>query len=365
MPYSSELIVPRDQRKRSRPLRMLRAGWRDTWALLREFRRPLLVAFVSLFIGGWIYGELLVYAGYERVPYVDLPYYMMALMVLETPTDVPPEPYLVFFWYLQPLVAFYIIGRGAAQFFRLFFVRSERRNAWEVALASTYRNHIILLGIGHVGLRVARTLTQMGFDVVAVDRHVEPEILDELERLDVRLITGDGRSPSVLMDAGLQHARAFLVCTSDDHINLEVVMRARDLNPDVRIVARLWDGRFAEQVKRFMNVEAVLSTSDLAAPSFAGAALGIQVAQTLKIDGAAYSMIQLHVEAGSFLDGRTIDELQRGEDMDIVLHGSDSDTMTVHPAGDTVVGPGDTLVIFARYSKIVDIVARNLRAGKK
>ena len=201
-----KLVLPRGRRRVDRAARMLRATWRDTSALWREFRRPILAFIIATLGGGWLYGELLVIAGYPRLPFVDLPYLMISLMVVETVTDMPPEPYLIIFWYLMPLIAIYIVGRGAADFIRLFFNRSERRSAWEEAIVSTYRNHIIVLGVGHIGLRVIRTLAQMGFDVVAVDLHRTDEFDSELAGQRVPLIIGDGRSPSVLESAGLLHA---------------------------------------------------------------------------------------------------------------------------------------------------------------
>jgi Trk K+ transport system NAD-binding subunit len=135
-------------------------------------------------------------------------------------------------------------------------------------------------------------------------------------------------------------------------------MRARDLNPDVRIVVRMWDNQFANQLERFMGVKGVLSASDLAAPAFAGAAVGIEIAQTLHIHGVDYSMIRLQVESGSFLDGGTIGQLQEDNDMDIVLHGRDGD-IEVQPDSAEMVRGGDMLVIFARHDRIIDIVTRN------
>ena len=45
-------------------MRILRAAWRDTNALWREFRRPILAFLIAMFGGGWLYGELLVAAGH-------------------------------------------------------------------------------------------------------------------------------------------------------------------------------------------------------------------------------------------------------------------------------------------------------------
>lgn len=351
-----QLIVTNQARVRRR--RWLRALYHDTRALLQEFRWPLLAFVLAVFFGGWLYGELMVFAGYERMPYFDLPYIMLALMILESPMDVPREWYLVIFWYILPPIGVYIIGRGAVDFVRLFFNRNERRNAWELAVASTYHQHIIVAGVGHVGMRVVRTLAQMGFEVIALDVSMSVEAGEELRGMDVPIVLGDARTTLAMRDAGLERARALVVCTSNDHINLEITMRARDLNPNIRIVTRMWDDRFAEQLKRFLNVE-VMSASDLAAPAFAGSAVNIEVTQTLRVAGEEFSMIQIRVAEGSFMDGQTIAFLQEDEGVDIVLHGHNGQPAVVHPSGNQMVMAGDALVLFARHSKITEIVARN------
>lgn len=362
---STRLILPRGRRRSTRLIRALRAAWRDTSALWGEFRTSILLFLAVIFGGGLLYGELSVMAGYPRVPYIDLPYYILLMMVLEPPTDTPPEEwYLMLFWYLMPILAVFIIGRGAADFVRLFFDRSERRSAWEEAVASTYRNHVIILGVGHVGLRVARTLAGMGFDVVAIDMKLKPDIDEELGKLGIPVIVGDGRLPATLEKAGLRAAQAFIACTASDQTNLEVIMRVRDLHPDVRIVARMWDDQFTKQLKQFMNVQAVHSASELAAPVFAGAAVGIELTQTLHIHGVDYSMIRFRVEPGSFLEGGSVGQLQADHNMDIVLLGRGGN-VEVQPHNDAIVQAGDTLVIFARHDRVIDIVERNRQGVKR
>lgn len=360
MPYSRLLIPETRLRRVGRRWRLLRAAYRDGRVIWREFRKPIVVFLVAVIGGGWLYGELLIQAGYDRLPYLDLPYSMLALMIFESPTDLPHEPQLLVFWYLMPVVGAYIAARGILDFVRLFFSPNERRNAWEEAVASTYHNHVIVLGVGHLGLRVIRSLVEMGFETVAIDQSISESHAEQVNRLHVPLIVGDGRLPAVLENAAIRQAQSLIVCTSNDYMNLEVTMRARDLNPDIRIVVRMWEDQFAVQIRRFMNVEAVLSATDLAAPSFAGYALGIEITQTLNVNGEDYSMIRLEVRPSSFLDGSTVGSLQIQHEMDIVLHGH-ADQVMVHPPGDTLVSAGDTLVIFAQHNKIMSVVARNQR----
>lgn len=356
---TSRLVIPQSSWQRlGHPWRLARASARNARVIWREFRTPIVVFLVAVFAGGWLYGELLVRAGHERLPYLDLPYSMVALMFFASPDELPTEPELIAFWYLMPVVAAFVAGRGVFDFVRLFFSPDEHRKSWEEAVASTYRHHVIVLGIGHLGTRVIRALVNMGVEVVAIDFKADPDKVAELRALKVPLIAADGRLASTLESAAIRHAQALIVCTSHDHMNLEVTMRARDLNPSLRIVVRMWEDQFAEQISRFMNVEAVLSATNLAAPSFAGYALGIEITQTLEVNGIDYSMVRLEVAPGSFLDGVSIGTLQTEHEMDIVLHSHDG-SVDVHPAGDTVAQAGDTLVIFARHDKIMDVAARN------
>lgn len=359
-PETRLLLPDTATRRATRSLRKVRALGRNLRVAWREFRAPITVFLVAIFAGGWLYGELLARAGHDRLPYHDLPYQMILLMLFEPGEGIPAEAELIVFHYLMPLVGAYVAGRGVFEAVNLFFRNEGRRNSWEEAVASTYRNHVIVLGVGHLGLRVVRALSDMGFDVVTIDYEFAPHVIKEMEQRHVPMVRKDGRLATTLETAGIRHAQALIVCTSNDHMNLEVTMRARDLNPTLRIVVRVWDDQFASQIRHFMNVEAVLSATNIAAPTFAASALSFEITQTLVVNDIEYSMIRLEVERGTFMDGARVETLQNEHDMDIVLHAR-SDAVDVHPPGDTAIQAGDTLVIFAQHSKVVDVVARNQR----
>lgn len=358
MPTSQFVSPIRQQRRASSLLRKARAIWRDTRALWQQFYMPIVAFMLVTFVGGYMYGEIYYNLRGITIPLIDRPYLMLQLMILETPEDVPPEWQLVLFWYALPPILVFIVGNGVADFVRLFFNRDERRDAWREAVASTYRNHVIVFGAGHVGARVIRTLVDVGTDVVVIDNDPDDGIEDMLRQLDVPLLVLDGRTASALEKAGLRDAEAFIACTGNDQVNLEAIMRVRDMNPDIRIVARVWDDQFAQQIRRFMNVQSVLSSSELSAPIFAGLAVGVEMAHTLRVRDVDYSTVRLTVEAGSFLEGREIGALQKENHMDIVLYCGNG-AAEVQPPGNVVVRAGDVLVIFAQHERVLDVVARN------
>ena len=229
-------------------------------------------------------------------------------------------------------------------------------------MALTYRNHVIVFGAGHVGQRVIRDVITMGLDVVAIDHAPSAHAERRLGEMGVPIIRGDGRLPETLEKARMAHAEAFVACTGDDQANMEAIMKVRHGHPNIRIVGRMWDRQFAEQLDKFLDVHAVLSSADLAAPVFAGAALGVESTQTLEIEGIAYSTMRLTVAEGSLLAGRTVGALQEDQDMDIVLveRGGDS---TVQPPRDLQVGVGDGVVFFAQHDRVLEVFSLNL--GRK
>ncbi len=156
----ARLLIP--VKRAHRGWRLTRATWRNGRVIWREFRTPILVFLVAVFGGGWLYGELLGAGRVRAIPYIDLPYTMLALMIVPAADDLPREAQLIAFWYLMPVIGAYVAGRGVFDFVNLFFNPNERRNAWEEAVASTYHNHVIVLGVGHLGTRVIRALVADG-----------------------------------------------------------------------------------------------------------------------------------------------------------------------------------------------------------
>lgn len=352
------------KRRRLRQSSTIRAALQDTRALWREFRTPIIIFFAVTVVGGYIYGELHTLAGLEpQISPIDRPYTMVQLMILETPpaySNAPEQWYLAIFWYTLPLIFLFIVGNGVADFVRLFFDRSQRRDAWREAVASTFRRHIIVLGAGHVGLRVVHVLHDlMQVDVVVIDNAPDPGVDEYLEARHVPLIRGDGGQSSTLQKAGLKEALAFIACTGNDHTNLEAIMRARDMNRHIRIVARVWDNQFANQIVSFMNVQSVLSSSDVAAPVFAGLALGVELTQTISVAGVEYSTLRMTVNEGSFMDGRAVGTIQTDYDVDIVLHCPKGHPAEVQPNREATLHAGDTVVMFGVHERVLQIASRN------
>jgi len=360
IPIQSRL-ARRDGRSRTR--QRLHAFRTHVAAILREFRGPILAFLIATLGGGAIYGELYRLVRGEVIAWIDRPYVALQLMLIEPPEPVPPEPALVVFWYLMPLVFLVLIGFGAADFLDLFFNRDESRDRWSEAIAMTFRDHVIVLGVGHVGLRVVRDLHDLGLDVAVVDHDPHPGARDTLDRLDVPCVLGDVRARATLERAGLGDADVFVACTGDDRLNLEVCMKVRERAEHVRIVARVWDRAIGDRMEKFGLADQVLSAADLSAPAFAGAAAGVEITQTIEVAGAEYSSARVDIEAGSFLVGMEIGRVERDNELEVTLL-RDEGGVTVDPDEAIELRAGQSVVVFAEHVRVLDVVARNRGAAR-
>jgi Trk K+ transport system NAD-binding subunit len=213
-------------------------------------------------------------------------------------------------------------------------------------------------GVGHLGTRVVKHLLAQGFDVVVIESNPNASGIEEMRSYGIPLILKDARHLAVLQDAGVERADTLLVCTDDDMANLAVVMHARELNPAMRIVVRMFNDSLAAQVREKLGADAVYSASMLAAPVFASAATRTEVAQTYTVGDELFSMARLEVCEGSPLAGQMIAQIEQPKRLDVVLHISGEEA-AAHPNADAVVRAGDELVIFAREDLLREIANLN------
>lgn len=132
--------------------------------------------------------------------------------------------------------------------------------------------HVVVVGLGSVGFRVVNELTDLGMPVVAVDVDADSSFLSSV-RTKVPLVVGDARVEETLLRANLPTARAVVAATDDDAVNLGVGIAAKRMNPRARTVVRLFDAEFARKVESSLGIDAALSASRIAAPTFVAAAL--------------------------------------------------------------------------------------------
>jgi hypothetical protein len=132
-------------------------------------------------------------------------------------------------------------------------------------------NHAVVCGLGRVGLRIVQRLVAAGIPCVAVERSEDNPFLDATPRLGVPVLVDDASRRETLTPLRVPDARVVLAVTDDDLANLETALNARQLNPSVRVVMRLFSHDLATRAERTFNIAISRSVSALAAPAFVAA----------------------------------------------------------------------------------------------
>jgi Trk K+ transport system NAD-binding subunit len=176
--------------------------------------------------------------------------------------------------------------------------------------------HVVLIGLGSVGMRVLTGLLAAHREVVVVESDDDGRFVSQARALGAPVVIGDATLPQTLDLVNLDAAGAVAVLTSSDLTNLEIALALRErldgAGSDGRerpLVLRLFDRRLAESVERSFGFRHVRSTSALAAPWFVGAALGLDVLDTFYVEQQPFLLARLTVAAGGGLDGSSMQEL--------------------------------------------------------
>src|SRR5512141_3170769 len=157
------------KRSRTAPTPMWQASLRETGILLREFRLPVLIFSTAVIGLGLLYHFLAAQSGEPLNSVPEAIYLMLTLAFLQPSGSFPRAPVLQLFFFLLPLVGVGTLAQGLAEFGVMLFNRRARSKEWEIAVASTLKNHTVLVGLGHLGFRVVQQLHVMKEDVVVIE----------------------------------------------------------------------------------------------------------------------------------------------------------------------------------------------------
>jgi Trk K+ transport system NAD-binding subunit len=330
--------------------RRLRASWRDTALLLREFRQPLLFFAIAVVGSGLLYYFISQAAEKPVKSLAQAVYITLSLTFFQAGEDFPAEWYLQVFFFIMPVIGIVILAQGLTDFSVLLFNRRARGKEWEMAVASTYSNHVVLVGLGHLGFRVVKKLVELDQDVVAIERAPDADLLQAVREMGVPVLVEDGARESVLVSAGVPRARAVVLCTQNDSLNLRMALKARNLNPKIEVVIRIFDDDFATSLQAQFGFRA-MSATGMAAPLFAATAAHVDITPPITVDGQPHILAQLPVDPGSHICDMTVNALEETYHISVILLCKDG-SRTFHPAGREVIKPGYTIAVFGEPDNI-------------
>jgi len=340
-----------------RIIREWKATWRDTIILLKEFRWPLLLFAVAVIGGGIAYAAIADVVGEPVQGLGEAIYIVLTSAFLQHAGDFPNYFGLQLFHFLMPVIGIVILAQGLADFGSLLFNRRARNKEWEMAVASTMNKHIVLIGLGHLGYRVAQRLYEMGENVVVVEVNLGTHTANAARDMGIPVIQADARHAGALEGANIQDAKTIILASQEDAMNLQIALKARTLNPKIQVVIRIFDEDFAQALRAQFGFTA-LSATEMAAPVFAAAAAGADVTNPISIEGQQLSLARMIISPSSILADKTVGYVEDNYHLNIILlrHEHQSE---MHPTDTRPLNAGDTLAVLGGPEQLSQLMQDN------
>jgi Trk K+ transport system NAD-binding subunit len=328
--------------------RYVLAQLRDLRILVREFGLSIVAFAAVLLIGGTLINAYY-HDSAEPMTFGRAVYSTFNMIFFQPQLKYPDAWQLEILFYVVPLLGLGVIVEGFVRFGHLVVNKKLRGEEWQRIVASTYSDHVVLCGLGHVGYRVAEQLFEMGQDMVIIAH--ESKFIERVKRAGIPVVVGDARDESLLDAANVRQARAIIIATDDDLANLDIVTTARERNPGIRTLVRLFDAELGRKMQKALGIDMAFSTSQLTAPAVALGAMSRSILHSFYVGEELLSMAELAVSSSCKYVDRPLEELEREERITVVVHRSREGTH-VHPeAGDLLRG-GDGILFLADLKTI-------------
>ena len=201
--------------------------------------------------------------------------------------------------------------------------------------------YIIIVGLGGIGRCLVGQAVEHSNNVVAIDQD-EARCSDILEHHDVLAITGNATDKSVLEEAGIDRADAFVATTSDDAVNLMACWLAKRFRVPqvVAIVNQISHSEFFKEV----GVRISENPDELVASRLYYWAENPQLQQLAQIPGG--SIFEIVAENGAPIVGHEIHELKVKDFVFIAIRRLSGELII--PSGNVTIQAGDTFTVFTK-----------------
>lgn len=226
------------------------------------------------------------------------------------------------------------------------------------------KDHYIICGFGRIGRRVCQRLESAGIACIVIEG--EQDALEEARERGFFAIRGNATEDEVLVEAGIERAKGIVCAVNTDADNIVIALGARELRPDISIIARVDDDGAARKIKR-AGADHIISPFRTAAVDIANSILQPNVAALLQKSTQAeggFELSEITVGETSHL-GETVGQLRTGRGVSLVfvaIKRSDGSTI-LGPDDDEVLLPDDVVIIAGDPINVKLVTAKLNSAG--
>jgi voltage-gated potassium channel len=235
---------------------------------------------------------------HQRMTWLQTVYYTWMMIFFQNPLPFIDHWLVSSLFFSLPVVGMVTIAEGVVHLGNLLFQRKRYSKEWQKMIATTYEDHIVVCGLGNVGVRVVKHLTSLGESVVAIENSPHARFIKEVESLNIPVVVSDAR-----------------------------------------------DKKLAKQVEKSLGLDGAYSSSARSSRLFAQAAISENILDSFEFGGTTINAYQLIVKANTLMVGAAIDEIRHKYEVTVLLQEKQQGELDWNPSPNNVLEVGDRLLI--------------------
>jgi voltage-gated potassium channel len=246
----------------------------------------------------------------------------------------------------------FVVARSA----QLLLASERLRERQNMKQINDLSDHYVICGYGRVGQRLAEDLQAAGKPFVVVD--IADEEIAELRDDDFLYVQGNAEEDEVLQTAGIDRARCLILTLPEDSSNVFVALTAREMNPDLFILARTVDHDNRSKLLH-AGADKVIAPSEVGADRMAQVVLRPNVddfmERVLHAHALSLQIDEVEVHPSAPLAGQSLAESNFRQQFDAVVIGiidAETGDMTFNPTPASRIEAGDILIVLGDSSVI-------------
>jgi len=224
---------------------------------------------------------------------------------------------------------------------------------------STLQQHYIICGAGEIGQTVIEQLQKKKVSFVVIERNEERA--QELVEEGILIIKDDATSEDALQKAKIMEAKGIVCTLANDADNVYTVLTARQINPDIYIIAKsIEKGAHVKLLRAGANN--TISANEIGGRRIAAMVLRPTIKSFLdvmtQIDDVSLDMEEVMLCAGSHMAGRTLQDIKIPEKTGLIvlaIRKKGSGKLLFNPSSDTMLEQGDSMMVLGQATQVDEL----------
>eukprot|EP01156_Anaeramoeba_ignava_P013712 Anaeramoba_ignava/a6060_11.p1 GENE.a6060_11~~a6060_11.p1 ORF type:complete len:335 (-),score=26.89 a6060_11:67-1071(-) len=251
-----------------------------------------------------------------------------------------------------------MIGYLLAQLFK-FFSEGHINEAWRKKKMQkeieNLNKHIIICGAGDTGGHVIKQMIRRDIPFIVIEN--DDQQIEQLKELNALYIEGDATKEETLTLAGVDKAKGLISCLSKDADNVFVVLTARGLNKQLKIIARYHDKNSDKKLRR-AGANHVVSPDEIGGKKMASIMINPQaqffVDNIIDTKNLSFNMEEIMINNESELIGKQLREAKISEKAGLVVLAirRANDQFIFNPKANETLAVEDKMIVVGSKKQI-------------